>query len=249
MASSVMLSTIQSEIEKAVDRRSAKTESHEPAQGYYQAFDRLRNKTQNSQQKLSRLPQILFQRLSLDRRWKEESMKYQIVQKIRTLFLVASTVAVMTATHSLPAQMTSSGRIYNARSEKCLQPLNASKAPGTPIVLADCNSSDAQFWYRTPAKGTSGDIVHYVNAFSGLCLDAKGSAANNTPVQLWTCNQITNENWQYEQTSTDTEPKVVSRVSGTSNYCLDIPGGGTNDGLALQIYICNGSPAQHFYTP
>jgi hypothetical protein len=177
-------------------------------------------------------------------------MKHQYLQTIRTLFLIAAAVAGMAAIHSLSAQQTSSGRIYNARSQKCLEPLNASKAPGAAIVLADCDSTvAAQQWYRTPATGTNGDVVHYVNAFTGLCLDARGGAANSTPVQQWTCDQITNENWQYEQNSGDSEPKVVSRVSGTNSFCLDIPGGGTNDGLALQIYTCNGSPAQHFYTP
>jgi Ricin-type beta-trefoil lectin domain len=176
-------------------------------------------------------------------------MKHPRLQTACTLLLAVATIGIMAVPQSLTAQPTSSGRIYNGRSEKCLQPLNGSKALGTPVVLKECDGSDPQLWYRTPATGTSGDVVHYVNATSGLCLDARGSAANNTPIQLWTCNQITNENWQYEQTSSDSEPKVVSRISGTSNYCLDIPGGGTNDGLALQIYVCNGSPAQHFYTP
>jgi hypothetical protein len=177
-------------------------------------------------------------------------MKHLRFHTLRVLFLVGATAAGMVAIHSLSAQPTSSGRIYNARSEKCLQPLGGSKAPGTAIVLADCDPTvAAQQWYRTPATGLHGDVVHYVNANSGLCLDARGGAANYTPVQLWTCGPITNENWQYEQNTGDTEPKVVSHVSGTNTFCLDIPGGGTNDGIALQIFTCNGSPAQHFYTP
>jgi hypothetical protein len=32
--------------------------------------------------------------------------------------------------------------------------------------------------------------------------------------------------------------------TGTSSHCLDAPGDQATDGLALQIYICNGTPAQ-----
>jgi hypothetical protein len=175
-------------------------------------------------------------------------MKYQRFKRIRNLTLAAaSIVAGLVAFHSLAAQQTSAAKIFNVRSQKCLQPVSGSIAEGAAIVLASCDPNNAaQFWIKIPV---SGNVVHYRNENSQLCLDARGAAANGTPVQQWPCNQITNENWQYAQDAGDTEPKVISRVSGTNSYCLDIPGGGTDEGLAVQIYTCNGSPAQHWYAP
>jgi hypothetical protein len=42
---------------------------------------------------------------------------------------------------------------------------------------------------------------------------------------------------------------LFSRVSGTSSYCLDIPGGQQVAGLAMQIYRCNGTEAQQWWIP
>ena len=158
-------------------------------------------------------------------------------------FAVILTVA---APHSLQAQARSQGRIYNSQADKCLQPLNGGTAPGTAIVLAACDDSPPQQWMRVVVNGST---LHYVNQRTGLCLDARGAAANHTPVQQWTCDAITNENWQYEQATNAPQPKVVSRVSGTTGFCLDVPGGGTDVGIAVQIYGCNGSPAQYWFAP
>jgi ricin-type beta-trefoil lectin protein len=175
-------------------------------------------------------------------------MKYQRFEIVRNLTLAAaSIVAGLAAFHSLAAQQTSSARIFNARSLKCLQPVSGSNAEGAAIVLATCDTTNAaQYWVKVPV---SGNVAHYMNISSQMCLDARGGPANGTPVQQWPCNKITNENWQYAQDASDTEPKLISRVSGTSTYCLAIPGVGTDDGIAVQILTCNGSPEQHWYAP
>jgi hypothetical protein len=90
----------------------------------------------------------------------------------------------------------------------------------------------------------SGNIFHYVNGLSGLCLDARGRAVNGTPIQQWTCNRISNENWEPGEDIDDTIPPLISRVSSTRSYCLDVPGGQKVAGLAMQIYRCNGTLAQ-----
>jgi hypothetical protein len=175
-------------------------------------------------------------------------MKNQRFKFVRNLSLAAaSIVAGLAAFHSLGAQQTSAAKIFNTRSQKCLQPVNGSNAEGAAIVLATCDPTNAaQYWIKVPV---SGSVAHYKNDSSLMCLDARGGAANGTPVQQWPCNTITNENWQYAQDSGDTQPKLISRVSGTSTYCLDIPGGATADGIAVQILTCNGLPEQHWYAP
>jgi hypothetical protein len=137
-------------------------------------------------------------------------------------------------------------QIYNFLSNQCLQPVSGSTEQGAAIVQQPCNGSLAQEWTRVRV---SGNVSHYVNSLSKLCLDARGGAANHTPVQQWTCNRISNENWEEGDDSDDTIPPLYSRVSGTRSYCLDIPGGQKTAGLAMQIYRCNGTEAQAWWLP
>ena len=131
--------------------------------------------------------------------------------------------------------------ISNFGNNLCLQPVGGSTAAGAAIVQEPCDGSPAQTWFEYPAGGTIG---HYMNSSSGLCLDARGGAVNGTPVQQWVCNSISNENWEYPDVPSDDIPPLISRVSGTSTHCLDVPGAQSTPGLAMQIYRCNGSEAQ-----
>jgi Ricin-type beta-trefoil lectin domain len=171
-------------------------------------------------------------------------MKHQYLQRTRTLALLGAFVVAGTAvSHS---QSTTTGEIYNSLTNKCLQPANGSNTEGAVIVLETCDKSPAQQWKKVH---TTGSNEHYVNQFSGMCMDARGGAANSTPVQQWPCNQITNENWLYKQVSGAPEPEVESLISGTTGFCLDVPGGQGPNGTAVQIYGCNGTASQQWFTP
>lgn len=156
---------------------------------------------------------------------------------MRQVFYIAASV-IAVALSAAPAVASGSERIYNPLTNECLQPLNGSTAPGTAIVQQACDGSTAQLW--TEISVSSG-VFHYQNAMSNLCLDARGGASNGTPVQQWTCDSITNENWQPGNRSGGA---VRSRVSGSSSYCLDVPGAQPTAGLGMQIYVCNGTGAQ-----
>jgi len=175
-------------------------------------------------------------------------MKHHYSQIMRTLaFVAASAVAAMVTPNSLAAQATVRGTIYSRLANECLQPLNGSTALGAPIVLATCDGSGAQQWYRSIGSNNND---HYVNVLTGMCLDARGGAANYTPVQQWVCDSITNENWQYAQGTGETSlPRVISRVSGTDNFCLDIPVAQVAPGTAVQIFSCDGNLSQNWFTP
>jgi hypothetical protein len=86
---------------------------------------------------------------------------------------------------------------------------------------------------------------------SNLCLDAFGSATNGTPVIQWPCNSISNERWQPNHVGPDGPDdfaeRILSRVSGTTGYCLDVPGYRETVGLQVQIWGCNGTDAQIWY--
>jgi hypothetical protein len=132
--------------------------------------------------------------------------------------------------------------IMSQLSGQCLQPENGLTDRGVAIVQEPCNRQPAQGWR---AVRVGDNIFHYVNFLSGLCLDARGGAVNRTPVQQWPCNIITNENWEPKgDVGSQDFPPSISRVSGTHSHCLDVPGGNSTAGLAMQIYRCNGTLAQ-----
>jgi Ricin-type beta-trefoil lectin domain-like len=167
-------------------------------------------------------------------------------EKVLRAVLSLSFLAPVLATPATAQCSTGSCRIYSYLSNKCLQPINGSTVRGAEIVQEACNGGAAQQWTKVRV---SGNIFHFVNSLSGLCLDARGRAINGTPVQQWPCNKISNENWEPGEYFTDYVPPLISRVSGTRTHCLDIPGGQTIAGLAMQIYRCNGTAAQEWDTP
>jgi hypothetical protein len=160
----------------------------------------------------------------------------------RAFFIATFIIAVVVSV--APAAASGTYEIYNFRSNQCLQPVNGSTGQGAAIVQESCNGGAAQQWVEVSAGR---EIFHYVNVLSGLCLDARGAATNGTPVQQWTCNKISNENWQPQEDIADNIPPLVSRVSGTNSYCLDIPGARQTAGLAMQIYRCNGTEARQWW--
>ncbi|MET9336314.1 RICIN domain-containing protein [Nonomuraea sp. NPDC003804] len=131
---------------------------------------------------------------------------------------------------------------------KCLQPVGASLEQGAAIVQEICDfRNPAQQWEPMPILlPLGGKMFRYRNINSGLCLDALGGATNGTPIVQWTCNTISNELWEHPvgEGPDDLDGPLISRVSGTRSHCLDVPGGSTAAGLAMQLYRCNGTSAQ-----
>jgi hypothetical protein len=161
--------------------------------------------------------------------------------RLISLLLVGATAAALSLAVEPPAS--ANGAVVPLRNYgngKCLQPVNSSPDQGAAIVQQPCNGSIAQGWAFIPLGGTT---YHFMNQLSGFCLDARGGAVNGTPVDQWTCNSITNENWDTGLTLPDAVP-LTSRVSGTHSHCLDVSGGQALNGLAMQIYRCNGTYAQ-----
>ena len=121
--------------------------------------------------------------------------------------------------------------LVNVQSGMCLQPDKASTSRGTAIVQQPCNGSLEQQW--STANGSSGSAVHVVNAASKLCLDARGGATSGTPIQQWTCDSITNENWNAGLTGN----LLSSGVSGTYSDCIAAPS--NQAGQAMELQTCN----------
>lgn len=158
----------------------------------------------------------------------------------KALYLVVAVNALMLT--AKPAAALQPFVFYNAHTNMCLEPQNNSTAEGTPVLQEPCKASGAQQWIYI-SEGSGG--FQFKNAQTGLCLDARGGAANHTPVQQWPCNGISNEKWQvFVPAKGSLSAPVQSRVAGNSGFCLDIPGGQTTVGLAMQIYVCNQTVSQ-----
>ena len=145
--------------------------------------------------------------------------------------LATMTVAALMMIAVYPAQAEGAFIYLVNANNKCLQPINNSTTAGDAMVLMSCDPKNtAQVWLQTASSGK----VHFINYNSNLCLDARGGAAAGTPIQQWTCNSITNENWL---SPASYGGPLISAVSGSSTYCL-IPTG-DQDGATLQLTLCS----------
>jgi Ricin-type beta-trefoil lectin domain len=81
------------------------------------------------------------------------------------------------------------------------------------------------------ATGGTGPITGY----EGLCLDDRSaSTANLNPIQVYTCNGTSAQQWTVESNGS-------LEVLG---LCLDVDAAGTANGTLVDLYTCNGTAAQ-----
>jgi chitinase len=71
---------------------------------------------------------------------------------------------------------------------KCLDVNAAGTANGTTVDLYDCNGTGAQAWVHQ----SNGELV---NTNSGKCLDVTGFGGSGTQVQIWSCADSSNQQW------------------------------------------------------
>jgi hypothetical protein len=159
---------------------------------------------------------------------------------VLTLFSVVAVTGGMLAVCGCPSLNSGPIRLVNVQNGMCLQPDKGATSQGAAIVQQPCNGSTAQQW--ATANASSG--VHLVNAASKLCLDARGTATNGTPIQQWTCDSITNENWSFGITNN----LLSSGVSGSYSHCVAAPS--SQPGQAMELETCNTqAPAQLWNRP
>ncbi len=168
---------------------------------------------------------------------------------VAAVLLAGAATLPATAAHAQSAPVSPRiGGIYHAIKNSgnglCLEPANQSTAVGAAIVQEPCvttgTESLAQGWsYTQVAK----NHYKFVNQLSGHCLDAN-TATNGGAVLQWGCATISNQEFN-TGTALPAVAKIESRIHWTdSGYCVDVPGAEATVGLAVQIYKCNGTPAQ-----
>jgi hypothetical protein len=84
----------------------------------------------------------------------------------------------------------------------------------------------------------------FVNQQSGLCFNAFDGAFNGARLLQGTCKRISNEEFN-TGIRLPAVTKIESRVGFTNTgFCVDVPGGESTEGRAMQLFQCNGTPAQ-----
>jgi beta-glucanase (GH16 family) len=86
--------------------------------------------------------------------------------------------------------------------------------------------------------GGGGTGAGAITGYQGLCADVRGaSTANFTPVQVFSCNGTSAQQWTVVQ---------AGSTLHALGKCLDINGGGTANGTRVDLYDCNHTAAQVF---
>jgi chitinase len=85
--------------------------------------------------------------------------------------------------------------------------------------------------------GGGGSATGQITGYQGLCLDDRSaSTANFNPIQVYTCNGTSAQQWTVASDHT-------LRVLGK---CLDVNAAGTANGTTVDLYDCNGTGAQQW---
>jgi hypothetical protein len=129
-----------------------------------------------------------------------------------------------------------------ANPDRCLQPdvpaLNAG------VVQRQCDPNNpAQGWQF---QQVGNHHYRFINQQTGLCFRAYTKAANGSPIGVATCNGQSN----LEFNTNVNLPEIVvleSRIGfDDTGFCVDVPGASPQLGLQMQLFTCNGTPAQRW---
>jgi hypothetical protein len=145
--------------------------------------------------------------------------------------------------------------LQNFDSGLCLQPENEAPINGYAIVQQPCNVDDPYQRWSFQGLNLQFDqpgtylVINSGGRQSGSrqCLDDRdGKTADGSPVQQWTCNFTSDTMvWKLETAGYDPEwvypPPWAQFINMRSGKCLDVRGGSSVPGTALQIYHCTTS--------
>lgn len=155
----------------------------------------------------------------------------------------------VTATKPAPAAKPPSGNtaarpvsfqgtfIVNYGSNRCLAAQGRSSAPGTRLVLADCDRGDASQGWSFASDGTIRD-------FAGtMCVDVSGSPRNGSTLHLANCSG------SRHRTQSFTLKSSYDLVQVQPDLCVDAKDNGTAAGTPLQLWSCEGTTNQKWHRP
>ncbi|MFE9611764.1 ricin-type beta-trefoil lectin domain protein [Streptomyces sp. NPDC006012] len=123
------------------------------------------------------------------------------------------------------------GLVLNFAANRCLATQGGSRAAGTQLVLADCNSGDPSQGWTFPSDGTARN-------FGGtMCLDVS-NPYNGALVKLAKCSSSRAENQRF------TLKGSYDLVDMAPDLCVDAKDKNTAAGTDLQLWECTGTSNQ-----
>jgi hypothetical protein len=127
------------------------------------------------------------------------------------------------------------GGAYPNGNCNCTTPTSSTASGGTmSVAYVAADSTPGGGGGGGGGSGPTGPITGY----GGLCVDVQGAnPANFTPVQVYTCNGTSAQQWTVVQAGSTLQ---------ALGKCMDINGGGTADGTTVDLYDCNNTAAQVF---
>ena len=137
--------------------------------------------------------------------------------------------------------------IENVHTRKCFDIPWGSTSSGAPVNQFTCHGGPAQQFVVEATPGVPG-FVRVRNTNSNLCVTPTGYQGWSTPsmrlVQV-TCGSTSN--WTLEnRADLSGGYRTTFRWAYDSAYCIDVPGGSSQDGLQLQAFPCHGGNNQRF---
>jgi alpha-galactosidase len=114
-------------------------------------------------------------------------------------------------------------------SGKCVDDSGSGTADGNPVILYPCSGNTNQHW-QLPGDGTVRTL--------GKCLDTNGGAG--TAAELATCSGGADQQWSYQL-----DGNLINKQSG---LCLDVTGGGSANGTALEAWSCGANQLNQIWS-
>ncbi|GIM93675.1 serine/threonine protein kinase [Paractinoplanes toevensis] len=130
-------------------------------------------------------------------------------------------------------------RLVNLNSGKCVDVRGDDPADHAPVQQLTCGTTKGQHFRLIPTGDGNVRIASRLDSLKSL--DVTDQAPNDgATIQLWPYNG--RQQWRAVPDSNGS----VHFVNEFSDKCLDVPSGSTGDGVQLDQFSCNGTPAQAF---
>ena len=113
--------------------------------------------------------------------------------------------------------------LQGVASGRCLDVPGGGAGDGVTLQIHDCNGSGAQLWTASAA----GEL----RILETWCLDDPSGGQEGAAVQLWTCHGGANQQWAPQSDGT--------LRNAATGLCLDVSGGGVENGTPALVYGCH----------
>ena len=124
--------------------------------------------------------------------------------------------------------------IVNRLSGRCADVQWAGRAPGTPVVIWDCQQQVPNQSFTLQSVGVSGPIQVY----GSMCLDVAGGAGTDgAGIVIQTCTGAPSQVWT--QTA-------ANQLRGINGKCVDLTSSGTVNGTLLVLATCASTANQQW---